>query len=96
LLTQIPTTVINWVAVIWAVTIFFTDRTTSEIFWAYIIFAGLSTFLYFIFNLVAAYKARQGKMFYFLFFGNLAYQFAYKVKVSDNIQPSGPVNKPPF
>lgn len=96
LLTQIPTTVINWVAVIWAVSIFFTDRTTSEIFWAYIVFAGLSMFLYFIFNLIATYKARQGKMFYFLFFGNLAYQAVYKVKPSDSIQSSEPVNKPPF
>ncbi len=96
LLTQIPTTVINWVAVIWAVTIFFTDRTTSEIFWAYMIFAGASTLLYFIFDLIAAYKARQGKMYYFLFFGNLAYQAAYRVKASDSIQSNEPVNKPPF
>lgn len=96
LLTQIPTTVINWVAVIWAVTIFFTDRTTTEIFWAYVIFAGASTFLYFIFNLIAAFKARQGKMYYFLFFGNLSYQAVYRVKASDNIQSTEPVNKPPF
>jgi uncharacterized membrane protein len=96
LLTQIPTTVINWVAVIWAVTIFFTDRTTTEVFWAYVIFAGLSTTLYFIVSLVAAYKARQGKMYYFLFFGNIAYQAVYRVKASDNIQSSEPVNKPPF
>lgn len=96
LLTQIPTTLINWVVVIWTVTIFFTDQTATEIFWAYLIFAGTTTVLYFIFNLIAAYKARQGKMYYFLLFGNLCYQVAYRVKASDTIHAGEPVNKPPF
>src|SRR5689334_19772127 len=60
LISNIPTTIINWVAVIWAVTIFFRENwhVTQE-FWAYLIFAGASTFIYFVINIIAAYKARQ-------------------------------------
>ncbi len=95
LLSQIPTTLINWVLVIWAVRIFFTDLTLSNSFWAFAIFAGLSTFIYFIVSIIAAFKARQGKMYYFLFFGKIAYEVAYKIK-PDNIEPTEPINKPPF
>jgi len=95
LLSQIPTTLINWVVVIWAVRIFLTDLTLNETFWAAVVFAGASTFLYFIVSIIAAYKARQGKMYYFLFFGKIAYEAAYRVKPEDE-NPSEPINKPPF
>lgn len=96
LLTQIPTTLINWGLVAWAVTIFFTDAVLTEMFWTYAIFAGVSTFLYFIISIIAAFKARQGKMYYFLVFGSIAYQIAYRVRPTDNMQSSEPANKPPF
>lgn len=96
LLSNIPTTLINWGAVIWAVTIFFKeDWHLTEEFWAYVVFAGASTFLYFIVSLIAAYKARQGKMYYFLLFGKIAYQSAYQVKAVDH-STAEPINKPPF
>jgi len=96
LLSQIPTTIINWALVIWSVTIIFKDdwKLTPE-FWGYAIFAGVSTLLYFIFGLIAAYKARQGKMYYFLFFGKVAYETSYKIK-PENGESQNPVNKPPF
>ena len=97
LLSQIPTTIINWVAVVWSAAIIFKeDWTTSDEFWAYIIFAGLSTLLYFIINIIAAFKARQGKMYYYLFFGKLSYETAYRVRPGEDAQSSEPVNKPPF
>lgn len=95
LLSQIPTTIINWVAVIWAVTIFFTDTTLSDEFWAYVIFAGVSTLLYFIISMIAAYHARQGKMYYFLFFGKIAYDLVFRMRESD-VNPKVNENKPPF
>jgi uncharacterized membrane protein len=95
LLSQIPTTIINWIVVIWAVRIFFTDATMDETFWAAVIFAGVSTLLYFIVSIIAAYKARQGKMYYFLFFGKIAYEAAYRIKPETQMS-SEPVNKPPF
>jgi uncharacterized membrane protein len=96
LLSNIPTTLINWGLVIWGVRIFFTDMTITDEFWAYAIFAGVATIFYFIVSLMAAYRARQGKMYYLLFFGKISYQVAYKVRPTDSIQPSRPVNKPPF
>ena len=97
LLSQIPTTLINWGGVIWALNIFFRDSwTTTDEFWAYVIFAGLATLIYFIISLIAAFKARQGKMYYFLFLGKLAYEAAYAVKPSDGKINTEPVNKPPF
>lgn len=97
LLSQIPTTIINWGAVVWGVGIFFKeDWTINEEFWTYLIFAGLTTFLYFVISIIAAYKARQGKMYYFLFFGKLAYQTAYRVQQTDKQPNAEPINKPPF
>ena len=96
LLSNIPTTIINWVLVVWGVTIFFKDREFTDTFWAYAIFAGLSTLIYFIISIIAAYRARQGKMYYFLFFGKIAYQSAYRIRPTDTQESSEPVNKPPF
>lgn len=96
LLSNIPTTIINWALVIWGVTIFFTDREITDAFWAYAIFAGLTTLLYFIISLIAAYKARQGEMYYILLFGKMAYQTAYRVRPADTMPNTKPVNKPPF
>lgn len=96
LLSNIPTTIINWVLVIWAVRNLIGHHEWTDAFWAYAIFAGLCTFLYFVISLIAAYKARQGKMYYFLFFGKIAYETAYRVKPTDNMVNTEPVNKPPF
>jgi len=96
LLSNIPTTLINWALVIWAVRNFVGHYEWTDTFWAYAIFAGLCTFLYFIISLIAAYKARQGKMYYLLLFGKLAYETAYRVRPTDNQQSTEPVNKPPF
>ena len=97
LLSQIPTTIINWGAVIWGVAIFIKeDWIITEQFWAYLIFAGLTTVLYFVISIIAAYKARQGKMYYFLVFGKLAYQTAYRVRPTDQLSSGEPINKPPF
>ncbi|MFZ2906504.1 MAG: DUF4870 domain-containing protein [Cyclobacteriaceae bacterium] len=95
LLSNIPTTIINWALVIWAVRNFIGHYEWTTEFWAYAIFAGVATFLYFIISIIAAYKARQGKMYYFLLFGKIAYEAAYKVRPSDAMT-SEPVNKPPF
>jgi uncharacterized membrane protein len=96
LISNIPTTIINWVAVIWGVTIFLReDWHVTQEFWAYLVFAGVSTFIYFIINIVAAFKARQGKMYYMLLFGKMAYETAYRVRPEET-NSSEPVNKPPF
>lgn len=96
LLSNIPTTIINWGLVIWGINIFFTDRELTDYFWAYAVFAGLCTLLYFVISIVAAFKARQGKMYYFLFFGKISYEVAFRVSATDSLTTTGPINKPPF
>ena len=97
LLTQIPTTIMNWALVIWAVAIFLKeDWILTPEFWGYAIFCAVSTFLYFIVSLIAAFKARQGKMYYFLLFGKMAYEMVYKVKLRNPEENQAPINKPPF
>src|SRR5258706_4867361 len=81
LLSNIPTTLINWVAVIWGVAIFLReDWVLTQEFYAYLIFAAACTLLYFIIGIIAAYRARQGKMYYLLLFGKISYEVAYRVR----------------
>lgn len=95
LLSQIPTTLVNWALVIWGVRIFLTDLTLSEEFWTFAIFAGCCTLFYFVMNLIAAFKARQGRMYYFLFFGKIAFEYAFTVRMSDT-QPQAFQNRSPY
>ncbi len=96
LLSQVPSTLINWVVVIWGIRIYFTDMTLSDSFWAYAVFAAVCTLLYFIYNVIAAFKARQGKFYYFLFFGKVSYELVFKIKPGEEVVSTEPVNKPPF
>jgi uncharacterized membrane protein len=97
LLSQIPTTLINWGVVFWAVNIAFRESwKLSPEFWGYTIFAAACTILYFIVSVIAAFKARSGKMYYFLFFGKIAYEAAYKVRPEDHAETTRIENKPPF
>ena len=74
LLSQIPTTLLNWGLLIWAAQIWFFDHLeTTNYFWGYLITVGLANLLYFIFSLLAAYYARKGQMYYFIFFGKFSY-----------------------
>jgi uncharacterized Tic20 family protein len=84
LISQIPTTLINWALVIWGIRIFLTDQTLTDEFWAYAIFAGVATVFYFVMSMIGAFQARKGRMYYFLFFGKVAYEVAFKVKASDS------------
>ena len=80
LISQIPTTLINWALVIWAIRIFFTDLNTNDEFWAYAIFAASATVFYFVMSMIGAYYARKGRMYYFLYFAKVAYESAFRVK----------------
>jgi len=102
LISQIPTTLINAGLVFWTVRLFFYQSITFnevfsvgseyEIYWGYLIMVLIANLLYMIFSLVAAFNARKGQFFYFLFFGRMAYAYAYIIRDNDDIQF---VNKPP-
>jgi uncharacterized membrane protein len=96
LLAQIPTTLINWGLVIWIIRIWFFDAGDfNDYFYAYAIFAAVANIMYFVFSLIAAFRAYKGKMYYFIFFGPFAYNVVFKIKEGDSFEVDDE-NKPPF
>lgn len=107
LLSQAPTTIMNAGLLFWTINIFtsmdgdvrFEDAdfatggpTMGDYYWGYLITVVIANLLYFIFSLVGAAKARKGQMYYFVFFGKLAYHYAYKIRPNDSLKPQ---NTPP-
>jgi len=78
LLSQLPTTLVNWGLLYWTLQIFFFNNLeVSDWFYAYLGFAVLANLIYFIFSIIAAIRARKGVFMYFLFFGSYAYHCVY-------------------
>ena len=95
LYSQFPTSILNAGMVFWTFQIIIFERLeANDMFYGYIAATVFANLLYFIFSIVAAIKARKGQMYYFVFFGKLAYQQVYQVRVGD-AQSNAPVNKPP-
>ncbi len=89
---QFPTSLLNAVAVIWAGRIIWFDWPFTDTYKGYLIMIAVANLFYFIFSIVAAVRARQGRMYYFLFFGRIAYNIAFKVKEESKKEI---VNSPP-
>ena len=104
LLSQLPTTLVNWGLLYWSLQIFFFDNyKTTDYFYAYLGFSIIANLVYFIFSLVAAVRARKGIFMYFIFFGPYAYQKVYSKsnRLSYDNEDFNPgveqnVNTPPF
>lgn len=105
LLSQIPTTVINWGAFFWTLQIFIFDNyELNDYYYAYLGFMLVMNIAYFIFSIIAAVKARKGKYYYFIFFGPYAYERVYSntnhtsYKNEDTAEQveNQLVNQPPF
>ncbi len=93
LLSQFPTSLINGAGVFWASQIFIFDNLeVTDMFKGYILMAIILNLLYFIFSIIGAIKARAGHVYYFLFFGKLAYHYAYAIRDEDDKEH---INEPP-
>jgi len=94
LYSQLPTSILNIGLTFWTIRIFvFHSFEYNDTYLSYIAVVILANLTYFIFSIVAAVKARKGRMYYFMFFGRLAFERAYRVK--DERETAGPVNRPP-
>jgi len=94
MISQFPTSIMNAVMVFWGLRIAFTDSwALNEYYIGFVITTIVANLVYIIFSIIGAVKARKGKMYYFMFFGQLAYHKAFAVRESDIKQPS--VNLPP-
>lgn len=77
LISQFITSVFNGVVVVWAVLCFIGDNFTDA-FFAFLILAVVVNLMYLILSIIAAVKAYKGKMFYFFFFGKVAFKRGYR------------------
>lgn len=83
LISQIPVSLMNGVAVFWAFRILFTDATFSDVYKGYLAVVVLTNFIYVLFSLIAAVKAYKGRMFYFVFFGKVAYLKSFAARTEE-------------
>lgn len=92
---QIPTTLINAGAMYWTLQIFLFDNLEiSDMYYGYLGMLIILNLAYFAFSIVGAVKARNGKMYYFLFFGKICYHQVYQIK-DEFENESENVNLPP-
>ena len=78
LISQIPTTLLNWGLVYWVIMMIFVDGWEfDEYAKLYLAITIIANLLYIIFSLIAAVKARKGKMYYFFLFGKWSYQHVF-------------------
>lgn len=91
---QIPTTLVNAGAMYWTLQIFvFDNLVATDIYFGYLIMMVILNLAYFAFSIVGAVKARNGKMYYFLFFGKLCYHQVYQIR--DEASEEDNMNLPP-
>jgi uncharacterized membrane protein len=93
LLSQLPVSLMNSIAVFWAIRIIFFDALFSDPYKGYLAVVVLANLVYVLFSLVAAVKAYRGRMYYFIFFGRISYLQAFKYRneepeyVAQNLPP---------
>ncbi len=95
LYSQVPLSLLNGVIVAWAIRNFFFNYGFSSLFFGLAIAVAVFNIIYLIFSIIAAVSARNGKMYYFLFFGRLAYEMAFRVREERESYATEEVNRPP-
>jgi len=80
LISQIPVTLINALAVFWSIKIFVFDGILNDSYKGYLVMLVLANLLYIIYSIIAAVKARKGLMYYFWFFGQTAYINTFRIR----------------
>lgn len=80
LVSQLPVSILNFGLVVWIIYLFRSNFDTSMWFVLYAVLTALFNLTYVILSIIAAIKARNGRMYYFLFFGNYCYEKVYKVR----------------
>lgn len=93
---QIPVSLLNGVIVVWLVTNFFNNSGFTGNFYGLMITVIILNIIYLIFSVYAAVKARQGRIYYFIFFGRISYELAFKIRDEDRVdEPEEDINLPP-
>ncbi|MGM0588065.1 MAG: hypothetical protein ACQETE_06615 [Bacteroidota bacterium] len=77
MLSQLVVSLINGVAIVWTVVSVINQNFTDP-FIAYIVSAGVFNIIYFFISVYAAVKAYKGDLVFFIFFGDMAYKYAFE------------------
>lgn len=93
LLSQLPTSFLNGVVVMWTFRNIYKDRDFTDFFFGFLAMVVVLNLIYIIFSLVAAVRARKGRFYYFLFFGQIAYHYAFLDK--GEVASDQNINRPP-
>lgn len=93
LLSQIPVSILNGIAVIWVIRTLILDLGFSQTLIGFLITVGVFNFIYIIFSVIAAVKSYNGRMYYFLFFGKMSYISAFRMQ--EEREPVAVENQPP-
>jgi uncharacterized membrane protein len=80
---QLPLSLLNGVIVVWTIRNFMQNEGFDNLYLGLLLSVIVFNIIYIIFSLIAAMQARQGRMYYFVFFGRLAYELAFKVNEND-------------
>ncbi len=91
LISQFIISIFNGVTVVWTVTNLIHDG-FNNVYYSFLILTVILNLTYFIISFVAALMAYKGKIFYFLFFGRLAFERGYR---SYNDRNRADLNTPP-
>lgn len=97
LLSQLPTSLLNAGLIVYTLNCFFDGLNFTDSYIGYLAMVVTANIAYIIFSIIAAMKARKGYMFYFIFFGKIAYDVAFKVSNNshENTNAVQIENKPP-
>ena len=99
LLSQLPVTIINTSLVLWIASVVFNnlgqfkDALFTSSFFGFVATVIAVNFVYIIFSIIAAVRAYSGRLYYFPFFGNIAFKEAF-INQKD-YQKKEFINKPP-
>jgi uncharacterized membrane protein len=92
---QLPLTLLNGYIVIWTIRNFVYENEFSSLFFGLLWTAVIANIIYVAFSIYAAIQASKGRIYYFLFFGKIAYYQVFKIK-EDSFQQDIEENLPPM
>lgn len=93
---QLPTTLLNAGLFYWTIRILVSSEWEfTDMYKGYLAMVVVTNLLYFIFSIIGAVKSRDGKMYYFVFFGRLSYQQAFAIRHGEEAGSTPHINRPP-
>ncbi len=94
LVSQIPLTLANGVCVFWGIRIaIFHTWHVNNFFIGFALMLLVANILYLVFGIISAVKASRGRMYYYWFFGPMAYEKVFLV--ANHVVKAPAVNHPP-